>query len=153
MGNIWNWKGFKHNSQIASTKVSQVLAMQDCWHTSDPQFQGSPKTTHAPLSLLLQSVKWRHKKKAFYPLGNEGFALIIGANFLLFMVTFRLAKPYSIKLHYLRYLCVALEETSGLLLCPDKTCRLGAIFSWNIHLQEIWPLRTGAEPKNLKPAV
>lgn len=49
--------------------------------------------------------------------------------FLLFTVTFRLATPHSIKLSLLRYLCVALEQTSGLFLCPDKTCRLSATFS------------------------
>lgn len=56
-------------------------------------------------SLLLQIVKNRQEKKAFYPQEMKALLLfIIGAIFSFGHL--RLAMPYSIKLSHVRYACV-----------------------------------------------
>lgn len=119
------------NHQTTRTsEVSQALAMLECWHTE--VMLSSKDYTH---SLLLQIVKRRQEKKVFYPQEMKALLLfIIGAIFSFGHL--RLAMPYSTKLSCVRYVCMRplKKQMLWLFLCPYRTCRLGAMFSWNIHL-------------------
>lgn len=84
--------------------------MIECWHTSNPQFQGSPEATHIPKSATSECKMKTPQKKPSTPRKCR-LCFYYLSYFLLFTATFRLAMPHSIKHNDLRYLCVTLEET------------------------------------------